>query len=465
MQGRKELLISSGSTVNTNVRYRSGNYSRFADHAGSLEDPSIVDTHFTHSRNSSLDNHDGAEDDFVDNPQFSPNTSRQLDSIVPQRRSILSRAVSSFTPNVSLNLSRASSPSLRRSQSRYAPSRTSTLSVSSGHKSLISSIGTTDKFTNKWPTPRNLKDIETRSSRSSGNNVTGIGMAKAAATALEEGRGLGFDMVGKWTGFKWCLLASVITIFCYGTAAMVCAILTWYRAWDHADVMYVADWDVIVLITMAASILLFTALLGLTGTLLNSRPILATYTLLLWPALISLLAVGYTSYKRYAFRLDLKLNLYWSQYYTPLGRLLIQNSLRCCGYYNPLHEATLSKKCYPRTSLPGCKGKLYRFEKYNLSMIWSATFSIVPLHLLNIITALLCSNHVTREFGKGIMPKQYRLSHLDLREDAEKIEQEFRKAGIERIRRPQWSRASSNATLREDREDKRPLLSEHVGGY
>jgi len=235
MQGRKELLISSGSTVNTNVRYRSGNYSRFADHAGSLGDPSIVDTHSTHSRNSFLDNHDGAEEDFVDNPQFSPNINGQLDSIVSQRRSILSRAVtiSSFTPNVSLNLSRASSPSSRRSQSRYAPSRTSTLSVNSGHKSLISSIGTTDKFTNKWPTPRNLKDIGTRSSRSSGNNVTGIGMAKAAATALEEGRGLGFDMVGKSTGFKWCLLASVITIFCYGAAAMVCAILTWYRGHIH----------------------------------------------------------------------------------------------------------------------------------------------------------------------------------------------------------------------------------------
>lgn len=84
-------------------------------------------------------------------------------------------------------------------------------------------------------------------------------------------------------------------------------------AWNHADVMYVADNDILILIAMAASILMFTALLGLTGTLLNSRPILATYTLLLWPALISMLAVGYTSYKRYAFSLDHKLNFSWSQ--------------------------------------------------------------------------------------------------------------------------------------------------------
>ncbi|THV03198.1 hypothetical protein K435DRAFT_817367 [Dendrothele bispora CBS 962.96] len=269
-------------------------------------------------------------------------------------------------------------------------------------------------------------------------------------------------MVGRWTGFKWCLMLSVVTVLCYGTGAMICAILTWYRVWDHADVMYVADWDIVFLATMAASILLLTALLGVTGTLLNSRPILATYSLLLWPALISMLAVGYTSYKRYAFRLDLKLNLYWSQYYTPLGRLMIQNSLRCCGYYNPLHEAILSNKCYPRTPLPGCKGRLYTFEKQSLGTIWSTTFSIVPLHLLNIVVSLLCSNHVTRQFGKGITPRQYRLTYVDLREDAGKIEKELRKAGVERLRRPQWSRSSSSTTLREDREDRKPLLSGQV---
>jgi len=67
---------------------------------------------------------------------------------------------------------------------------------------------------------------------------------------------------------------------------------------------------------------------GLTGTLLNSRSILAFYALLLWPSFVSILVVGYTSYKREAFSLDRKLNMAWSQWYDDLGRLLIQESVR-----------------------------------------------------------------------------------------------------------------------------------------
>ena len=37
-------------------------------------------------------------------------------------------------------------------------------------------------------------------------------------------------------------------------------------------------------------------------------------------------------------------------------------------------------------------------------------FAIVPVHIAGIFAALLCSNHVTYRFGKGMMPKAYRLS-------------------------------------------------------
>lgn len=189
--------------------------------------------------------------------------------------------------------------------------------------------------------------------------------------------------------------------------------------------MYVADYDVLVLISWAGSLLLFNSLVGWTGTLLNSRPLLAVYALLLWPSFMSILAVGYTSYRRATFSLDRKLNFSWSQYYTSFGRLLIQNSLQCCGYYSPVHEATFSNRCYPRTPLPGCKGVLFRFEQANLGMIWSAVFSIVPLHLINIVASLLCANHVTRTFGKGLTPKQYRLTAADVTTDAQSIAEEL----------------------------------------
>ena len=185
--------------------------------------------------------------------------------------------------------------------------------------------------------------------------------------------------------------------------------------------MTVADRDILILITSAASMLLFTALLGMTGTLLNSRPILAVYALLLWPAFISLLSVGYVAYKRDAFSLDHKLNLSWSRHYDTLGRLIIQDSLQCCGFYSTLHAASPSKRCYSRAPLPGCKGNLYNFEHQNLSRIWRAAFALVPIHMINLVVALLCANHMTNMFGKGLTPKQYRLSATDVKADAEKI--------------------------------------------
>ncbi|KAF9068586.1 hypothetical protein BDP27DRAFT_1223957 [Rhodocollybia butyracea] len=323
---------------------------------------------------------------------------------------------------------------------------------------LIPSIQTTEKFTNKWPRPQSLKSLDIARPGAGWRNRKGASIIRETRSQLEENYSLGIDKIDRWTRFKWCLMISVATVLCYGSAAMICAILTWFRTWNHADVMYVSDNDILILITLGACILMLTGLLGLTGTLLNSRPILATYTLLLWPALISVLAVGYTSYKRYAYSLDHKLNFSWSQYYTPLGRLMIQSSLRCCGYYDPLHEATISNKCYPRTPLPGCKGKLYRFERGNLSLIWSTTFSIVPLHLINILVALLCSNHVTRVFGKGITPKQYRLCDKDFKADVEKISVAMERMQAERVSRPAYSRASSSLVFREDREERFSLL-------
>ncbi len=220
-------------------------------------------------------------------------------------------------------------------------------------------------------------------------------------------------------------------------------------AWLHADVMVVADNDVLILITLCSILLLGTSLVGATGALLNSRPILAIYAILLWPSLISLLSVGYVSYKRTAFALDRKLNLAWSQWYTDLGRRVIQDALNCCGFYDALHEASFSARCYARSPLPGCKGPLLRFERNNLSTIWATVFSVFPLHLINIVVALLCSNHVTNTFGKGLMPKKYRLRADDVRTDAQNLLAQMGDVS----RRPPMARAASSLSLiREDRE-------------
>lgn len=51
-----------------------------------------------------------------------------------------------------------------------------------------------------------------------------------------------------------------------------------------------------------------------------------------------------------------------------------------------------------------------QFERMVLSRWYAVVFSLVPVHIMVMVTGLLCSNHVTYRFGKGMMPKAYRLS-------------------------------------------------------
>ena len=88
----------------------------------------------------------------------------------------------------------------------------------------------------------------------------------------------------------------------------------------------------------------------------------------------------------------------------------MQNELQCCGYYSPFVEATVSQLCYARSNLPGCKNAYLHFERNTLEKWYSVSFALVPVQLLTILAALLCANHVTYRWGKGMTPKAYRLN-------------------------------------------------------
>jgi hypothetical protein len=68
-----------------------------------------------------------------------------------------------------------------------------------------------DKFTQRWPTPLQVR------------------RRKKGVSGLELELGVGIDMPGLWTKSKWCLLLSVSSVFVYGGAGLVYAILTWFR--------------------------------------------------------------------------------------------------------------------------------------------------------------------------------------------------------------------------------------------
>ncbi|KAI0044788.1 hypothetical protein FA95DRAFT_1622805 [Auriscalpium vulgare] len=278
-------------------------------------------------------------------------------------------------------------------------------------------LSATDKFTQKWPRPRSLRHIPPSlraSHRDAPLGRVGGWSESQMKAALKDGRGLGTDWAGKWTPHKWCLLISVTVVFMTGLVSLICAVLTWFAAYPAAPLLLITDSPSFVLLTFSSSLLLLASIAGITGTLLNSRPILAVYVLLLFPSFISFVSIGYLTYKKANFALDGKMSEAWNAWYSPGARTVLQGALGCCGWASPLHGAASSGTCYTRTPLPGCRGPLLSFERNVLPTIYGAVFALVPLHIANIFVGLLCANHVTHRFGKGIMPKRYRLNAADL---------------------------------------------------
>jgi hypothetical protein len=214
----------------------------------------------------------------------------------------------------------------------------------------------------------------------------------------------------RWTKFKWILFVANTALISYSFLALIFCLLTWFDVWVHADVIRVANHPELVLSTLAASAAIFTSVLGFAGILLNNRAFLAVYTFLLWVCFGLLVVPGYLTYKHYSLNLPAKINNQWSNDLGAEGRLRIQNSLGCCGFFSPFVEATVSSTCYSRTTLPGCKAPYTDFERLVLKRWYIAAFGLVPLHIGVMVSGLLCSNHVTYRFGKGMTPKAYRLS-------------------------------------------------------
>lgn len=191
---------------------------------------------------------------------------------------------------------------------------------------------------------------------------------------------------------------------------MVLCLLTWFDAFGYADIVRVGNRTELVLSTIAATAAVITSVFGWAGILLNNRAFLALYTFFLWLCFALLITPGYLAYKEYAFNMEGKLDAQWSRDLGVAGRLRIQNRLHCCGYYSPFVEATVSQTCYARSVLPGCKAAYLTLERHILKIWYTVVFSLVPLHIFVMVASLLCSNHVTYRFGKGMMPKPYRLS-------------------------------------------------------
>ncbi|KAG8714439.1 hypothetical protein FRC09_017638 [Ceratobasidium sp. 395] len=222
---------------------------------------------------------------------------------------------------------------------------------------LLAAIhGVTDRFTRRFPVSMSYRKANGRAGDPDDQHLLALlGYGETGAIV---------EWPNAWTPEKWSLLFSVFSVFIYGLAGLLLALMTWFG--------------------------------------------------------------GYSSYRRAAFALPNKLDQAWSQKWGDEDRMILQYSFHCCGYWSPEHEASLSPLCYPRTLLPGCKARVLHFERMSLRRYYTWVFSLVPLHVLNIVTAVLCSNHVNRLFGKGLTPWQYRLKIEDVRANALSVLETYR---------------------------------------
>ncbi|KAF8817046.1 hypothetical protein BYT27DRAFT_6941228 [Phlegmacium glaucopus] len=125
-------------------------------------------------------------------------------------------------PNVMRSISDESTSSSQSAGS-------ATISIDAGHNGLIPAIGTTNKFTHKWPTPKSLSHDSQLKQLKDARSI-GLRPNQSPASALEDGQGLGSRHVARWTTFKWCLLLSAMTVFAYGATGLICALMTWFKS-------------------------------------------------------------------------------------------------------------------------------------------------------------------------------------------------------------------------------------------
>ncbi|THU91840.1 hypothetical protein K435DRAFT_596053, partial [Dendrothele bispora CBS 962.96] len=221
--------------------------------------------------------------------------------------------------------------------------------------------------------------------------------------------------VQKWNTFKLTLFITNTLLILTSLSTLILLLLTHLSLLPLSPILLTANTIELSFSLLFSLLSLFTSLIGYTGILLNNRSFLAIYTSLTFLSFISLIIPGYTAYHRRTFNLEGKLNSQWSHSLGSLGRRVIQDQLTCCGYWSPFIEATISQTCYSRSVLPGCKLAYIHFQRTTLKLFYITSFALVPVLLAVVIAGLLCSNHVTYRFGKGMMPKAYRLEEGSVR--------------------------------------------------
>lgn len=217
-----------------------------------------------------------------------------------------------------------------------------------------------------------------------------------------------------WTRSKFVLLLANTLLLAYSIAwtfvmTMSWKGATWTKPFLDSGIMMIANRKLLLLMMAAAPFGIFVSLIGYIGILSQNRKVLSIYTILLWPLFALITSVGYICYRRLHVSLYQKFKFSWINEYSRDDRLVIQNALSCCGFRSLGDYPSYDLHCFPRAPVPSCENRLIQYQQDLLSTASSAAFTLLPVQLLIMVVALLCSNHVDRLYRSAypITPKLY----------------------------------------------------------
>ncbi|KAF9955660.1 hypothetical protein BGZ65_003253 [Modicella reniformis] len=198
----------------------------------------------------------------------------------------------------------------------------------------------------------------------------------------------------RWTKSKWILLFSALLLLGYSCAVFAISLGYILDKFELAAVA-IEFHSSLIYLSLSASIMgIACSLIGLVGIFQENRIWLSWYTTLLWPAFALYVSVGYIAFRRVKNHLRAHIKDDWIHSYTRDQRLVVQRNLKCCGYQDPSYYGEYDLRCFPMINLPGCQHKYNLYEHNLLTTCWTYAFSIVPVQLFVMISALLCANHV-----------------------------------------------------------------------
>ncbi|GAA5912270.1 hypothetical protein JCM6882_005212 [Rhodosporidiobolus microsporus] len=202
----------------------------------------------------------------------------------------------------------------------------------------------------------------------------------------------GEEEVVEWTTGRKAVGCSVLSVFAYSLAGVICALSTYNRAWRGAEVALLLHPSVFAWLLPTSLLTLLTSLLGAHGTLLPSRrpPLLLLYFLLLVPCTLLLLLTASLSTRSFspssfgAPTVGAALDSAWARTFSPQQRASVQKALGCCGWYDAYSLAVYVDGCFPRSGREGCRTAVVQLEEALGKRVVRSLWVVLGLQVVNL---------------------------------------------------------------------------------